>query len=43
VEVRACRELAAFDQISEQAAALGVNVELADLVDVRVERRQNCR
>ena len=29
-----------MDQVSEQAAAVGVDVELADLVDVRVERRR---
>jgi hypothetical protein len=37
VEVRACREFAALEQASEQAAAVGVDVELADLVDVRVD------
>jgi hypothetical protein len=40
VEARACRELAALDQISERAAAIGIDVELVDLVDVRVERRR---
>ena len=40
MKARACRELAALDQISEQAAAVGIDVELSDLVDVNVERRR---